>query len=331
METLEVLASITRLSDRVVRVLGQNPGKFTLQGTNTYLIGERNPYTLIDTGEGKDAYIPVLESALRDTCKLTNQDESHISDIVISHWHGDHTGGLSSVLSLLRRMWDERNTPAPFKPPRIHKFPLAPGSSDADVTATIVSLPTGTYTPTADGAFLHDLANGQLLPITGSPSPMQVIHTPGHTADSICLHIPDDRALYTADTVLGQGTAVFEDLGTYISSLRKLLAFQNDYTVLYPGHGPVVAEGAKLIGTYIAHRLEREAQIVSVIEKRHPEGQPWSTWGIVSTIYAAYPQNLWEPAARSVDQHLGKLQAEGKVKRLGGEGKDVKWELLAKL
>jgi endoribonuclease LACTB2 len=228
-------------------------------------------------------------------------------------------------------MWDERNTPAPFKPPRIHKFPLAPGSSDADVTATIASLPTGAYTPTADGAFLHDLANGQLLPITGSPSPMQVIHTPGHTADSISLHIPDDRALYTADTVLGQGTAVFEDLGTYISSLRKLLAFQNDYTVLYPGHGPVVAEGAKLIGTYIAHRLEREAQIVSVIEKPHPEGQPWSTWGIVSTIYAAYPQNLWEPAARSVDQHLGKLQAEGKVKRLGGEGKDVKWELLAKL
>jgi len=32
-----------------------------------------------------------------------------------------------------------------------------------------------------------------------------------------------------------------------------------------------------------------------------------------------------------VDQHLGKLQAEGKVKRLEGGGKGVKWELLAKL
>ncbi|KAG1729793.1 beta-lactamase-like protein [Suillus lakei] len=329
METLEVLASITRLSDRVVRVLGQNPGKFTLQGTNTYLIGERNPYTLIDTGEGKDAYIPQLESALSDTCKLTNPNEPHISNIIISHWHQDHTGGLNSVLSLLRRMWDERNTPAQFKPPRIHKFPFLNVPSDSHTT--IAPPPPGTYTPTANGAFLHDLAHGQLFPITGSPSPMQVIHAPGHTTDSICLHIPDDRALYTADTVLGQGTAVFEDLGTYISSLRKLLAFQSDYTLLYPGHGPVVAEGPKLIGTYIAHRLEREAQIVSVIEKPSPEGQPWSTWGIVSIIYSAYPQNLWEPAARSVDQHLGKLQAEGKVKKLGGEGKDVKWELLAKL
>lgn len=329
METLEVLASITRLSDRVVRVLGQNPGKFTLQGTNTYLIGERNPYTLIDTGEGKDAYIPQLESALSDTCKLTNPNEPHISDVIISHWHQDHTGGLNSVLSLLRRMWDERNTPAQFKPPRIHKFPLVNGPSHSNTTIALP--PPGAYTPTANGAFLHDLTHDQLLPITGSPSPMRVIHAPGHTTDSVCLHIPDDRALYTADTVLGQGTAVFEDLGTYVSSLRALLAFQSDYSVLYPGHGPVVADGPKLIGTYITHRMEREAQIVSVIEKPSPEGQSWSTWGIVSTIYSAYPQNLWEPAARSVNQHLGKLQAEGKVKKLGGEGNDVKWELLAKL
>lgn len=124
---------------------------------------------------------------------------------------------------------------------------------------------------------------------------------------------------------------MFEDLGTYISSLHKLLAFQSDYTVLYPGHGPIVAEGPKLIGTYVAHRMEREAQIVSVIEKPRSDGQPWSTWGIVSTIYSAYPQDLWEGAAQSVNQHLAKLQAEGKAKKVGGEGKDVKWELLAKL
>ena len=70
---------------------------------------------------------------------------------------------------------------------------------------------------------------------------------------------------------------------------------------------------------------------MSTVERPGPDGQPWSTWGIVSTIYAAYPQNLWEPAARSVDQHLGKLLAEGKVKTPGSEGKDFKWELLAKL
>ncbi|KAH7928182.1 Metallo-hydrolase/oxidoreductase [Leucogyrophana mollusca] len=333
MEKLEALASVTRLSDRVVRVLGQNPGKFTLQGTNTYIIGQRNPYTLVDTGEGKEEYIPHLESALREA---SNPEEPHVSDIIISHWHGDHVNGLPSVLSLLRRLWDERNVPAPFKPPRIHKFPLA-HTADGGLEVLRSKLSQDSYTAAPNGTLFHDLSDLQSFFVTGCTAPLKVLHTPGHTKDSICLYLPEDRALYTADTILGQGTAVFEDLASYISSLRKMLDFRSsdghntEYAALYPGHGPVVTEGPKLISTYIEHRTERENQIVHVMKQPPPEGQPWSTWGIVSTIYAAYPQNLWLPAANSVDQHLKKLQAEGKVRHLGGEGKDVKWELLAKL
>jgi ribonuclease/clavin/mitogillin len=87
-----------------------------------------------------------------------------------------------------------------------------------------------------------------------------------------------------------------------------------------------------LINTYIEHRIEREGQILQVMQQvpEAVEGS-WSTWGIVSKVYANYPQNLWEPAARSVDQHLKKLEIDGRVKRLGGEGKDVRWELLSRL
>ncbi|KAF8209274.1 hypothetical protein K438DRAFT_1961005 [Mycena galopus ATCC 62051] len=66
-----------------------------------------------------------------------------------------------------------------------------------------------------------------------------VLHTPGHTLDSICLHVPQDHVLYTADTVFRQGTTVFEDLTTYITSLCKMLVFANaeGALILYPGHG----------------------------------------------------------------------------------------------
>jgi hypothetical protein len=80
---------------------------------------------------------------------------------------------------------------------------------------------------------------------------------------------------------------------------------------------------------YIQHRLEREEQIVRVLGS--DEGKvddPWTTWSIVSKIYAAYPQNLWLPAARGVDLHLKKLEKDGRVKHVGGEDKDSQWVLV---
>ncbi|KAF7347187.1 Metallo-beta-lactamase domain-containing protein [Mycena venus] len=337
MDKLEALASVSRLSENVIRVLGQNPGKFTLQGTNTYIVGKQRPFTLIDTGEGREEYIPLLESTLKDARGALDSTDADVSDIVISHWHHDHVGGLPAVLALLRRLWDERNVSVAFKPPRLHKFPAPLATSPHNRLPSITeSLPPGSYTPSPDGSAFHDLRDTQIV----SPSSqLRVLHTPGHTVDSICLHVPQDNALYTADTVLGQGTAVFEDLATYIKSLRKMLEFakQEGSPVLYPGHGPVVADGEQVIETYIKHRLEREAQIVEVLKKPPPAASagsadsgthPWTTWTLVATIYAAYPESLWLPAAQGVTLHLRKLEGEGVVKRIGGEGKDTSWEFV---
>lgn len=308
-------------------------------GTNTYLIGENAPYTLIDTGEGRPSYIPHLECALEHGIRNPSGalPRQHISDIIISHWHPDHVGGLFSVLNLLRSLWDAQHTSLPFQPPRIHKFPHT-ALSDERFQRAIQSLKPGMYMPGPGGSLFHDLHDGQSFPISPSDTlsisdaTFQVIHAPGHTEDSIALLIPSEQALYTADTVLGQGTAVFEDLGTYLSTLRSLLSYLDKATVLYPGHGPVVHDGKRVIKAYIEHRMEREAQIIQVLQQT-PEniGGTWSTWEIVSKIYAAYPRDLWEPATWNVNQHLYKLLTEGKVERLGGEGKDTQWRLQTKL
>ncbi|KAL1716731.1 beta-lactamase-like protein [Schizophyllum commune] len=314
MDKLESLPSIARLSERVVRVLGQNPGKFTLQGTNTYLIGTANPYILLDTGEGLEEYITVLESALKQEARPANPSKPDVSDIIISHWHHDHVGGLPSS-----------GVPSSF-------------SSHLKLPSILASLPIDSYTPSPTGARLHDLTDGQSLTTSDGSATLQVLHTPGHTTDSIALYIAQDGALYTADSVLGQGTAVFEDLSTYLASLRKMLDFcatggGASYTVLYPGHGPVVKDGCQTIETYIKHRLERETQIVAVLQSDGAlaAGNTITTGDIVAVIYKDYPKNLWEPAAYSVNLHLRKLEVDGVVRRSGeGEGLEAKWEVIGK-
>jgi len=227
------------------------------------------------------------------------------------------------------------------------------------------------YTAAPDGSVFHDLYDGQkfvttvldkgttLTAAAAATTLLEVLHTPGHSADSICLYLPIDRALYTADTVLGHGTAVFEDLGLYMKSLEKMLRFNDEkrceaelttrksaYDTLYPGHGDILRNGSETIAMYIKHRVEREAQIVEVLrlpvpleleqsDRRDTDRQQpqlpvmWTTWNVVRCIYKSYPENLWLPATRSVYLHLRKLEGEGFVRCVGGEGKDMMWELVS--
>ena len=90
---------------------------------------------------------------------------------------------------------------------------------------------------------------------------VDVLRTPGHTADSACLLLRDHQVLLTGDTVLGRGTSVIDpedgSLLDYLASLERLQERAQGLTMLLPGHGPVLDDPVDVIAGYLAHRHAR--------------------------------------------------------------------------
>lgn len=103
--SLAALPTVERLSPICIRILGGNPGKFTLQGTNTYLLGSGKRRILLDTGEGKPAWAASLRSVLE-------QEKADIDIVLLSHWHGDHVGGIVDVQAIASKAKIYKNNPA---------------------------------------------------------------------------------------------------------------------------------------------------------------------------------------------------------------------------
>jgi hydroxyacylglutathione hydrolase len=82
-------------SDLVGRVLGLNPGMMTGPGTNTYLVGRRDPI-LIDTGAGVPDYVPLLERYLGE------RGFTQPSRVLLTHRHRDHLGGVEQLRERFR-------------------------------------------------------------------------------------------------------------------------------------------------------------------------------------------------------------------------------------
>ena len=270
-------------SERVVVALGQNPGVFTGPGTNTYLIGTGPRRILLDTGEGRPAYLDVLERA------CARAGVTGLQEIVLTHGHPDHMGGVRGVL--------ER-----FGPLRVSKLGW-PGNDES-------------Y-----GIELTPIGDGSLLRTQGAT--LRALHAPGHAQDHLCFMLEEEGALFSGDNVLGVGTTVIParggDLLDYLGSLERLLA-QSPRTI-YPAHGPRIAEGEAKIREYIAHRLERESQILAALAQgsaRIPD--------MVRSIYASYPEALHAAAAMSVASHLRKLEREGRVTREGDDPLTARWQ-----
>jgi len=166
---------------------------------------------------------------------------------------------------------------------------------------------------------LLKLTNGQEFTVDGAS--VKVVYTPGHTTDHVVLLLKEDESLFSGDCILGEGTAVFEDLYDYMESLKIIL--DKKPTKIYPGHGNIIDDPIPKIQFYIDHRNQREAQILSVL-KSHPE-QTFTEMDLVKIIYKETPEQLWPAAAYNVNHHLSKLTKERLIIALTKDGVSV-WQ-----
>ncbi|YAL83662.1 MBL fold metallo-hydrolase [Dermacoccaceae bacterium W4C1] len=241
---------------RVQAVLAPNPGPMTLDGTNTWILGEAGgdgsgEVAVVDPGPLDEGHLQAVLDRVRDlgaTVALT----------VLTHRHADHTEAA--------QRWAEL-TGAPVR-----------GAGRGE--------------PFVDG---EELVIGGVR--------IRVLLTPGHTADSISLHLPDDEVLLTGDMVLGRGTSVVADpdgdVGAYLDSLQRM-AELDPVSVIAPGHGPVITEPAAVLAYYASHRRERLEQVQAALrEGAAAAGSADEVVdAVVEQVYAQVPEDV-RPAARA--------------------------------
>jgi glyoxylase-like metal-dependent hydrolase (beta-lactamase superfamily II) len=156
-------------------------------------------------------------------------------------------------------------------------------------------------------------AHGEVIDCGGFS--LRAVHTPGHASNHLCYLLVEDRLLFTGDHVMQGSTVVITppdgDMGAYLKSLEDLLAL--DMTCIAPGHGHLIDAPHDEARRLIAHRLKREQKVVDGFATKNPA----SLDELVPVVYADTPVKLHGAAKRSLYAHLLKLEADGRVSRVG--------------
>lgn len=164
----------------------------------------------------------------------------------------------------------------------------------------------------AQTEFPHDrsLRDNDVLRI-GTAS-VRVVEAPGHTFDHLVFYEERDRALFTGDTVLGEGYVVIAppngSMRAYQQSLERILREFRGAAVIYGGHGEPVRDPQSKLRDYIAHRRNRQEEILTVLA-----AGPQTIPQLVAGIYSGTARALWPAAARQLLAYLLALEQEGSV------------------
>jgi len=162
----------------------------------------------------------------------------------------------------------------------------------------------------------HELGGGERYDLGGLS--VEIIFTPGHTVGCIAPWVPERGALFASDTVMAISTTVVRpgegDIAQYADTLVRMLAL--NAKTIYTGHGPAVRDPERQLRMLIAHRAEREAELLAALA-----GGTRGAEELRDIIYGALPDPRLPLALAQVRSMLAKLAAEG----FAAEDDDGRW------
>ena len=261
----------------------RTPTKPPATHTNCYLIYNSREILILDPGSPYEDEQHALAACIDELIS----EGRKVREIVLTHLHPDHVGGVNSLRAHLGESFQ---VAAHIK--------TAQGLSDIKVDRLI--------------------NDKETIKLHGDPQIiLHALHTPGHARGHLCFHDEQTGVLITGDNIVGLGSVLIDppqgNMSDYLDSLLRVRALPN-LSVLFGGHGPAIAIPYKKIDEYIAHRHEREAHILEAV--RSGASTPKE---IVARVYTDVSPKAHAMAERAVLAHLEKLEADGLVVRKGHE------------
>ncbi len=266
----------------------RTPTKPPATHTNCYLIYNSHEILIIDPGSPYEDEQQALAACVDDRLR----EGRTIREIVLTHMHPDHIGGVNSLRAHL-------GTEVKVAAHRLTAEPLS-------------------------GAISVDrlIEDADVIALRGSPEiVLRAMHTPGHARGHLCFYEERTGTLISGDNIVGLGSVLIDppegNMRDYLESLRRMRSLPN-LTVIFGGHGPAIANPYSKLDEYISHRLEREKKILQAVTDGAQTPKE-----IVARVYTDVVPAAHAMAERAVLAHLEKLTEDGMVSHDGSAWRAV--------
>src|SRR4051794_32615750 len=169
-----------------------------------------------------------------------------------------------------------------------------------------------------------DRSIGEGFVIEATEFRLAAVHTPGHASNHLCYLLQEERLLFSGDHIMQGSTVVIAppdgDMAAYLASLERLRTLR--LRSIAPGHGYLIDDPNAVIDDYLAHRLERERQVLDAVA-----AGDHTTAEIVARLYPGLVEELVIRARQTVHAHLRKLGADGRTASTDADDLDAEWTL----